>query len=224
MAIARRSTATATSASSTELLEAAWNVVPVDGDVLVAVVGAIVQATLTPPPGWTLRATQDSGSALRQWLYTKIASGEGPSTQWTLSSATKAWVWTGGYSGADYASIVFGSTTGLVTPSLAVPADGWLISAGAGRHAATGSASTWTFSDGSGIELLDFGSNAGSGQDIAGAVYDSNRALAAASYSRTLTSTITETTSTSLGLAMGPAGAPPPPLPSGSGARWGVHI
>lgn len=225
VAIARRAVASATSPTSAELISANWNTVPVDGDTMIAILGAIVQATITPPPGWTLRTTQDSGSALRMWLYTKLASGEEPGTQWTLSSATKCWLWTGAYSGADYTSIAYNSTSALITPTLAVPANGWLITAGAGRHSAVGSPSSWSTSDGLDAELLDFGSAAGSGQDIAGAVYDSNRALSAGSYARTLTSTNTETTAASIAVALGVAsGSTPPPLPSGSGARWGIHI
>ncbi len=225
MAIARRATAVATATSSTELLEPVWSSTPVDGDVLVAVVGAIVQATLTPPVGWTQRLIQDSGSALRMWLYTKPASSEGPSTQWGLSSATKAFVFCGAYSGADYASIVFNSNTTLVTPSLTVPSNAWLITSGTGRHSALGTPSTWTTSDGLDAELLDFGSSAASGQDIAGCVYDSNRALASGNYTRTLTSSKTETTTASLAVAFGQASGPTlPPLPSGSGTRWGIHI
>ncbi len=224
MAIARRSKATASSATSTNVLTTTWDVTPVDGDTLVALVVGLVQTTITPPAGWTQVQTQDSGSALRGWLFTKAAAGESSSNLWTLGTNTKCFAATAGYSGADFSTVVTGSNNGvLVTPSLTVPANGWLFTAAGARHAAAGAgASTWTTSDGSDLELLDFGSNAGSGNDIAGGVYDSNRALAAGSYTRTLTSSKSEVATITFAVAVGPTGAAPPP--AGTGARWGVHL
>ena len=220
MAISRRATATATNATSNAVLSPAWDVTPSNGDLLLAVIAGIVQVSITPPAGWTLLGTQDSGTTLRSWMYSRTAASEPASNTWTLASTTKCWAWCGAYAGVDVSTLVHGRTTGLTTPSLAVPANGWLVSAAAGRHSNTGAPSTWTSSDGLDSERLDFGSNVSSSQDVAGAVYDSNRALAAGSYTRTLSSSNTESQSVAEAFAFGPTVAPAP----STGARWGVHV
>lgn len=221
MPIARRATASATNPTSATTLTGTWNVTPVNGDLLVAVVAAIVQTTITPPSGWTLLATQDSGSALRGWLYSRTAASEPGSNTWTIGSSSKCFLQCAAYSGANPGSLVSLSSTGTTTPAVTVPDQGWLVSAAAGRHATTGVASTWTVNDAQALELLDFGSSGGS-QDIAGAVYDSNRALSSGSYSRVLTSSQTETTSIAFAVAFGPTST------GGgggtTGARWGIHL
>lgn len=224
MAISRRNSAYDGKTASASTMSPAWTVQPVDGDLLVAVVAAIVQTTITPPSGWTLRGTQDAGSSLRGWVYTRAAAAEPTSYTWTIASASKCFACILAYAEGDESSVVLASGTGLVTPTVAVPANGWLVSAAAGRHSNTGAVSTWTCSDGSDSERMDFGSNVTSSNDVAGAVYDSNRALSAGNANRTLTSTNTETTSIAFSLAFGPtAGGGGPPL-SSTGVGWGVRV
>jgi hypothetical protein len=196
---------------------------------MIAVLAAIVQTTLTPPDGtWISLLTQDSGSNLRMWAYYKFASGEAAGASWGLASATKCWGWVGAYAGFDQANApVAAGAASLTTPSLAVPANGYLITAGAGRHANTGAATSYTSSDGADLELLDFGSNVTASNDVSGAVYDSNRALAAGNYTRTLNPSQAEALAASIAISFGPdttGGGGGGTIQSTAGARWGIHV
>lgn len=201
---------------------------PASGDLLIAVLTSLVQGGITAPAGWTFITSQDQGSSLRSWAYYRVAGASEPLTPtWTLGNSAKSWGWAGAYSGVATASApgwavaTPGASTAHGCPSIAVPANGWLVNAGAFRRTATGAASTYTINDGSAAERLDFSSNAGSGNDIGGAVYDSNRALTAGTYARTITSSQGESLDITYSFALTPADAPPL---SGSGARWGILI
>lgn len=230
MPIALRGTGSDTNATSDNDVSPAWSVTPTNGDVLVAVIASIVQSGITVPAGWTLLGTLDAGSSLRSWAYARVASGEPSSYTWTLGSSAKSWGWIGAYSGVASASTPGWAvasplaSTAHGCPSIAVPANGWLINAGAFRRTASGSASTFTVNDGSAAERLDFSSNVGSGNDVGGAVYDSNRALAAASYARTITSSLAQDLDVMWSFALTPSDPTPPVGGTGTGARWGIHI
>jgi hypothetical protein len=181
-----------------------------DGDQLIAVIGAILQTTITPPAGWTLIQAQDAGANLRVWSYRRLASGEPANYTWTLASSTKNHGIMLGYTGVDSTSPVTATSgtsssgTSHASPAVTVPNEGWLITHVAARHVTTGAATTWTTSDGSDAERADHGSTAGS-QDISGAVYDSARALSAGSASRTLTSSQSESLIALQSIALTPA-------------------
>jgi hypothetical protein len=230
VAIALRNTATFTlSSGSTPNLTPAWagGVAPTNGDVMIAVISSIVQSAMTAPAGWTQLTTVDQGSSLRTWAYARVASSEPTSNTWTLGSSAKGFAWVGAYSGASITSTpgwtvaTPGGGTAHASAATTVPANGWLVNVGCFRRTATGAASTYTINDASAAERMDFSSNAGSGTDAGGAVYDSNRALTAGSYTRTITSSQSETLDVVYSFVLTPDVLPPL---SGSGARWGILI
>jgi hypothetical protein len=212
-----------TSASTTAVTLASG---PPDGAQLLAVLFQIVQQTPSGiPAGWTLLATQNAGSNAQSLLYGKVAASEGttPTYQWTLPSATKSGLWVGAYTGVDttagptVAAAAPGSGTSLGMPSVAVGNQGWLISCATCRHAATGSASSFTLAGDS--ERLDFGSNVGSGSDISAFCYDAGP-LSAGSFARTVTASQTEGQIAALSIALPALGAPSSTL----AGRWGIHL
>lgn len=218
--------ATVTNATSTTAVTPVLAAAPTSGNLLIAVLTAISQTTITAPTGWVLLGSQDAGSNTRAWAYYKAAGAAEPaSNTWTIGTATKNWGVVLEYSGWDpatppvFAGVADASSTSMLTPSIVVPEGGWLVSAAGTRHTATGTASVWSTSDGSDVLRLSFGSNAGTGADIAGGVFDSNRGLVSAAYTRTLTSTNTEGQVAALAVAFGPV---QPPLPPALSARWGV--
>lgn len=229
MAVALRATGSATNGASATAISPAWNVVPTNGDLLIAVIGMISQTAVTAPSGWTLLGQQDTGTQIRMQAYWRIAASEPASNTWTLAGATKCYGWCGAYSGADTAAPVLSSSspgpgTAITTPTVTVPVNGWLATAVTGRHANTGSLTTWTSSDGSDAERLDFASNVAGSNDISCVITDSNRALTGGSASRVLTASQAESQTGAMSIAFGPPAADPPPLGSAAGARWGVHV
>ena len=65
----------------------------VDGDLLVAVIGIYGDRTVSAvPSGWALAASETSGSTgePRGYIYYKVASSEGASWEWTISSSVRA--------------------------------------------------------------------------------------------------------------------------------------
>lgn len=225
MAIARVTDATdvhGTSASSVSVTLAAN---PPDGAQMLAVLYQIVQQTPSSvPAGWTLLATQNAGSNTQILLYSRVASGEGvtPTYTWTLPGASKCALWLGVFSGVDTAAVPTvaaaapGSGTSLGMPSVAVGNQGWLITAAACRHSATGSASSYTLAGDS--ERLDFGSNVGTGSDIGAFCYNAGP-LSAGTFARTVTASQTEGQIAALSIALAALGAPSSTL----SGRWGVH-
>jgi hypothetical protein len=166
------------------------------GDVMVAFIGLISQTTITAPFGWELLDTQDAGANTRYAAYRRVASSEPASYTWSWTGSFKNSGWIGSYRGADPTDPIgdFDSNgtnvtgTGFATDAVTIPElSGLLVTAVFARTAATGSATTWTTSDGSDSERYDTSTNAGSGFDVSHAVYDSNRMLAPADVTRTLT-------------------------------------
>lgn len=200
-----------------------------DGAFMVAFLGSIVQTTITPPAGWTLEQTQDAGANTRAWTYSRqvsstpgSAAAEPATYTWTLGVNTKNHGVILAHSGVDSATPISAKAGGTsaagtshASPSVAVTENGWLLTHAAARHATTGVATTWTTSDGLDAERADHGSTAGA-QDISGAVYDSNRALAAGSYSRTLTSSQTESQIALQSIALQVASTSPTGAPTGA--------
>lgn len=202
---------------------------PSNGDCLLMVVSILTQVTVTIPAGWTQLGVQDVGSALRVFAFAKVAASEPAGYHVELAGGgAKGYVWLGAYSGVKtvstpgFAIAASGSLRSHVCPSLVVPANGWLVNAGGFRRGATGSPSTYTINDASAAERLDFSSDANSGTDAGGAVYDSNRSLAAGTYGRTITSSQDEDSGVVMSFALTPND--PTPIPSGTGARWGIHF
>jgi hypothetical protein len=228
VAISRRSTSQDTHATAATAITLALPAGTVTGDRLVAVMAAIVQQTITPPAGWTLLGTQLAGANTQLWAYYRDPAGDAGPYVWSLPSSTKCWGWMGSYTGCDltaapgWASASNAAGTSQATPSLAVPASGWLLTGAGARHAFTGAATSWTTSDGLDSERLDFGSSSASGSDISGAVYDSNRALTAGSYTRTLTASQSEGQVAAWAIALASTTPPPPPVTGRAG--WGIPI
>lgn len=230
MPIALRTSGNAVRSSSGTSLVPAWaSGVPALNDQLLLVIAEIVQDTIGLPAGWSLLGSQDAGTGLRAYAYQKKASAsEAASYSITLDTATKGWAWIGAYSGVSaVAAVGFGQSTPgsgktLSAPTLAVPEQGWIVNARASRRAATGSASSHTYSDAvpPAAERFDWSSDANSGNDVAGAVYDSNRPLPASSPSRSITSTITDEHTVMFSFALTPDVLPP--LGSGSFVGWGI--
>lgn len=227
MSISLDTDAVKTNLTSSNVLATVWGAggVADNGSLMVGIVSAILQTTITPPAGWTLLDTLDAGANMRSWLYYRWASGETDAPSWTLGSATKGAAWVGAYAGVKVASVpTFAKLasavagTAFVGPSLANTAEGWRIDAINTRTATTGVATTWTFSDPSDAERLDYGSTTGT--DSSGAVYDSARALAAATSTRTFTASQSQTLAAmwAVNLEAEPGGGvtPPPDPPVGS--------
>lgn len=230
MAIALRGTGSDSNSSGATGLSPGWNVTPTNGDLCLAFISSIVQSGITIPAGWNLLGSYDMGSSLRAWAYWKVANNEAGGYNFTLGSAAKSWAWIGAYSGAKTDTApAFGQDgdldTALLCPSLAVPASGWLVNAAATRRAATGAAASFTINDAQAVERFEFHTNAGSGNDAGGAVYDSNRALTAGNVQRTITSNTGQDMAVVFSVAFAPAVAPDPPAPVGGSFRgWGVHL
>lgn len=229
MSIARRVDGSDTHATSVTSLSVTLGTVPVDDDQLVAILHHIQQDDPSSvPAGWALIASQDAGANIRALVYMKIALSETGVYAWTIPVSTKCGLWVGCYSGCDPAtpptavSAALSSTSSAVCPDALIPDQGWLVSAVGARHAGTGAgATTWTNSAGGDSERLDFGSNAGSGQDIAMAVYDSAGAVSGpTTLHRTLTASRTESQLAVFGVVL----SPPPVAPSGLTGRWGVFV
>jgi hypothetical protein len=163
-----------------------------DGDCLIAYIAAAGAPTITPPAGWDLVPSTPvaSGSNVTLWAYSKIASSEGASWTWTLGTSLRNWGWVGAYTGVDPDDPVYepalgggqggesdttlDSSTTLITGTSSTPAS-MAVSAAAAVRTASGSATTWTFSEFNGIatnERTDLSTNAGAGTDIAGVVGD----------------------------------------------------
>ncbi len=229
MAIAFVKWASYSNSSGNYHLYPAWSGgVPVDGTVIVAFATSLTQGVLTPTAGWNLLAQTDSGSGLRAWAYWKVASSEPTTYTFELVTAAKSWLWVGNYSGVLTTSdpTITAATPNLggtshACPSVAVPANGWLLNSGHFRRSFS-TAHTYTIDDGSASERFEFSSASASGMDVGGAVYDSNRALTNGAYARTITSSAAESTEVLYSVALSPASTGS--ISGGTGARWGIHL
>ena len=187
------------------------------GDVLIAIVGAIGSSVTFSDTtgGWTLIGSETTNSNINLSAYWRVAGGSEPSTYtFTPSAGVKGFGCIVAYTGADTTNPIDSSAHNTVTSSATVtPADTisssncWLLVAAIGRHTAAGAgARTWSDSDGSDASRYSHGTNAGSGFDFTGGVFDSNRALTSGSASRTLTtSTSTENAASWWAIAIKPA-------------------
>lgn len=163
----------------------------VDGDVLIAVVGG----TPSTPSGWTLLGTANSGtsSLLNVRVFRKVASSEGSSYTFTVSSSLPCGAIVA-YRGVDNATPVdttnisiaaVGSGTNYNTASVTADGTQWSVTAAMGYEFGSSSNRTWT--EGSGTERLDY-TNAVSGQDNTSmSITDSNGAVSSGSFTRTQT-------------------------------------
>jgi hypothetical protein len=231
--IARRTVATARNGTSSTALVPVWagGVVPVDGDLLVAVCAQILQVDLTPPGGrgWLplLDAPLDAGTTLRMWAWWKFAQSEQPGEIWSMPSATKSWACIAAYSGFcdTEAPVALGASGTHAAPAIAVPSNGWLITAAAGRHANTGTATAYQSSDLTDVELLDFGSNVSGSNDVSGIVCDTGRPLVAGPASRTFTPTQVESLRVALSISFGPeaSAAGGTQVTTNPGPVWGSY-
>lgn len=155
--------------------------------------------TVSAPAGWTLVKDLVTGSNLRAQLYARSAvSGDAGATfTWAFPASGRMFGYSLAYSGVDLAASelvdAVGSTTAgsgpWATPTLALGANDWLLTAGLGReNPGTATAKNWTNSDASDVERFDLASAAEPSINNTAALYDSNRALGAGSYSRNLAS------------------------------------
>lgn len=215
MAIAHVGTSTTLNSSSATTVVVSVPGGTVNGHTLRAEITVIGQPTITAPGGWTLIGTQDAGTTLRVATYWRAASSEPANYTWTLSSSFRAKGSITARSGIDTTTPLDvtptsnGSTTSGTshgTPSITpVTSGAWLETVVGARHGATGVATTWTISDGLDAERQDTGSANGSGSDVTGAVYDSNRTLTPGTYSRTVTASQTITQWAAWSIAWRPA-------------------
>lgn len=224
MAVSRVAVATVQNPTSNAAVTPVWAASPPpDGAIMVALIAAIVQTTITTPSGWTLVGTQDAGANVRSWLFSKTASGEGAAPTWTLGTATKNGATIAAYSGAlalgasDWASradTIAMMTT--MTPSLTVVNGAARVDMCVGRHASTGSPAQYSTSDAGASYLNRFGSN--SGTDLTYAVTE-DMAPATGAQSYMFTSTALEAQAVAWSVQLEPS-APPPTI----AGRWGVHL
>lgn len=199
-----------------------------NGDLLIAVLGMIGQPTITSAPtGWTLLGTQDDGTNLRTAVYYKLASGELGDWTWGIGASFKNFGAVLVYRGhdldepiADWASAAGDAGTEHTTPEVHVPAGGWLVTAGVGRHQGD-PARTWTINTGD-SERYDHGSEAsGAAQNITACLYDSGAAVVSAGdYQRTLTTSDGIVLCAFWSLALNPAVASGATLPWLVGAAY----
>ncbi len=229
MAIAYRTSCNDVNSSGNTTLDPTWSVVPTNGDVLIMCIASLTQSTITIPAGWNLLDQTDSGSGLRTWLYWKVAASEPSQYNVVLGGGgAKAWAWVAACDDVRdtedppgaVATPNLGGTT-HACPSVSVPANGWLLNIGAFRRPFSGTR-TYTINDGSAAERFEFATSSASGNDIGGAVYDSNRALTLGSYARTITGSGTESTEVLYSIVLTPATVPP--ISGGGGSRWGIHL
>ncbi len=228
MAIARVGLATVQNPTSNANITPVWSVVPPDGARMIALMSAIVTATMNVvPSGWTLAGTVDAGANMRSWIYTKTAAGEGVDPTWTMSSSTKNGGTILAYSGADpidpgdiVSAVQTTAGTSIVGPSLALLAGGYRVDFASGRHGTVGSPQQWSSDDpGPGLTYPNrFGSN--SGTDLTYAVAESGP-KSAGTRATTWTSTTSEGTALAWSIGLRPTAAPPAGL---TGQRWGIDI
>lgn len=230
MAIALRTSASATNSVNNTALTPAWpGAVPVDGDMLIAFAADINQSAISTPAGWSVLATQLAGSSLRMVAYWRRALAEPLSNTWTVTTASRSWAWVGAYSGVSTSLIpviATGTDTGLTLdcPAVSVLPDGWLINAHAGRHSTDGTVDTFHISDGSAAERFEWGTNA-SPNDATASVYDSDRPLPAGTYTRTITAELSSQAVCSLmSIALAPEVIDGGGIVSADGIRWGIHV
>jgi hypothetical protein len=113
------------------------------GDVLVAVIDVKAVPTVTTPAGWTLVSNTINGSAMRQLVYWRVATGasEPPSYTWTYNENRAASGSILAYAGVNTADPIqtfsagLGSTTSITAPSVTTTVDGSMIVGGFGINA-----------------------------------------------------------------------------------------
>jgi hypothetical protein len=126
----------------------------VNGNLMLASIGYNGNATITPPGGWTLIATNSSGATstdAKLSTYTKVANGEPANYTWTfnVANAVNGYIWA--LKDIDTNTPVNASSTNsgtgtTVTHSSVTPSvNNTLLCAIATNAAATGSFSTPTF-------------------------------------------------------------------------------
>ncbi len=106
-------------------------------DVLVAVVDARGNPTITAPAGWTLVRLDISGNVMRQGVYVRVAGTNPPAGfTWTLSNVQSAAGGISAYAGVDNVTPVMAhngltsttsSTTSIVAPSITTTDDGAMV-------------------------------------------------------------------------------------------------
>jgi hypothetical protein len=179
-------------------------------DHLIAYIAAGGAPSITPPAGWTLVNTVASGTAVRLWMYHKLASSEPASWTWTLGTSLRTWGWVGAYTGVDPTTPITATgtdntltgSTALSPAFAAIASHGQGISAAAAVRAATGVATTWTPTS---TERADLSTNAGAGIDITGDVADSvNPNDFDGSYAPTLTASQAQTDGVALSCTLNP--------------------
>jgi hypothetical protein len=165
--------------------------------VLIGSVGAN-SGSVTAPSGWTLVKELLTGSALRVQLYSRVATSADASATytWTFPSAGRNFGYSVAYSGVDTTVTDLADATGdtnsgtgpWATPSLALSAGDWLITAAVAReNPGTSTAKNWTSSDTSDIERYDLTTDSAPSINVSASLFDSGRALPAGTVTRSLT-------------------------------------
>lgn len=215
MAIAFVNVATAQANSSTTSLAVNVPSGVVNGNLMITILELNAAVTVTQPGGWTSvgngAPAQSGTNTLDAWW--RIASSEPASYTWTFGSA-KCNICALAYSGTTATPIetgAFGSNTSptATTGSITVSNNDWNIAIYSDRDASAGS--TWTTPTGttSRAGLLNTGTSEGSL-----AVFDTNAAVTAGSYTYTSTSSTTQSTTVTgaIGILAAATGVAPPPF------------
>lgn len=111
----------------------------VDGDLILVFVSVGNTAAITAPAGWVEQPlTVHTGTSIQCRLYKKTASGEPASWTWTFTSAAYVAIcWAGRGVGGVYAAQQNFDGLSLLshtTPTLAAPANAWLVDSWTGRN------------------------------------------------------------------------------------------
>ena len=165
----------------------------VAGDVMVAVVTVRggTGTTITPPSGWNLINSNDSGTSIKSSTYYKVATAsEGASYTWSLSASLKASGVISAYSGVDTASPIMvqanqvnASSTTMTAPSVTSTADGAMV------IAAYSSPRGVTYTQGSSMTLRGQSSSTGNpaASQTTSGLQDTVQATLGASGTKTMT-------------------------------------
>lgn len=165
------------------------------GDVVFAFVGtaAATPVTVTPPAGWTQVGSLYQPTAfMASGVWTRTitnASEAGGTATWTWSAAARTWASAEAYYGVDTArSPLVNVKQGLpdtagptTTPALVLPSSDWLKTYAVARQSpGTDDPKSWSITPGDTVRGAGYNTQAGTGQKLVVAAWDSTGPVTAA--------------------------------------------
>lgn len=170
----------------------------VNGDRIYAVIASVNgTATITDPAGWTKVAEYVPGSTMKSAIYYHDvgATAEPATYTWTWSAAGRNLGYMIAYGDVDKTAsplaqpILAEDLTAMTTPAIVVGSGDHLVTFAIGReNPGTDAVKTWTNADPLDPKEYDlYSGNTGTSARITGAMWHSNRGLAAGSVQRSLT-------------------------------------